>query len=148
MSQVYKSARGKMVDMDRIRLANEETIAVGNMKVNARGDKIGAGGEVVEGRNQIMDKVYAVEESSTGYSPNDPNKFKKQQADIQQVKAKEIERMSQNTTPAPVVEQTPTAPAPKVRGSLASSVAKVTETKQQNLEAPVDPTEPTGPTRI
>ena len=44
--------------MEKLRLANEETIAVGNMKVNARGDQLGPGGRVVKTRNQIMKEYY------------------------------------------------------------------------------------------
>ena len=54
----YKSANGKLIDMDGLRLANEDTIAVGNMRVNARGDELGAGGKVVKTRNQKMDENY------------------------------------------------------------------------------------------
>ena len=35
---IYKSSRGKSVDMGALRLKNEKERAVGNMKVNARGD--------------------------------------------------------------------------------------------------------------
>lgn len=49
---------GKSIDMDNIRLANEETIAVGNMKVNARGDELGFSGQVIKTRNQVMDEYY------------------------------------------------------------------------------------------
>jgi hypothetical protein len=58
MSKVYRSAQGRMVDIEKLRLANEETIAVGNMKVNARGDQLGPGGRVVKTRNQIMKEYY------------------------------------------------------------------------------------------
>lgn len=58
MKKVYRSALGKVIDMDNIRLSNEETIAIGNMKVNARGDELGPGGKIVRTRNQIMDEYY------------------------------------------------------------------------------------------
>jgi len=58
MSKVYRSAQGRMIDIEKLRLANEETIAVGNMKVNARGDQLGPGGRVVKTRNQIMKEYY------------------------------------------------------------------------------------------
>ena len=48
MAAQHKSARGVAVDMDRLRLANETAIAVGNMKVNARGDQLGPGGKIVK----------------------------------------------------------------------------------------------------
>ncbi len=49
---------GKHIDMDQIRLTNEEVIAVGNMKVNARGDELGPGGEITRSRNQVMNDYY------------------------------------------------------------------------------------------
>jgi len=58
MKKTYRSALGKSVDIDQLRLSNEEIIAVGNMKVNARGDELGPGGEVVRTRNQIMNDYY------------------------------------------------------------------------------------------
>ena len=60
MARVYKTARGKSLDMDKIKLANESAVAVGNMKVNARGDLLGPGNAIAAGRNQVMDQVYAV----------------------------------------------------------------------------------------
>ena len=38
--EIYRSANGKVVDMGALRLQNEKIRAVGNMKVNARGDEI------------------------------------------------------------------------------------------------------------
>lgn len=58
MKKVYRSALGKPIDMDNLRLRNEDIIAVGNMKVNARGDELGFGGEIVRTRNQIMNDYY------------------------------------------------------------------------------------------
>jgi len=46
--KVYRTARGKTVDLGALQIQNEETRAVGNMKVNARGDRIDADGNVVE----------------------------------------------------------------------------------------------------
>lgn len=58
MSRIYRSAQGRVVDIEKLRLANEETIAVGNMKVNARGDQLGEGGRIVKSRNQLMKEYY------------------------------------------------------------------------------------------
>lgn len=58
MKKVYKTALGKGVDMDQLRLTNENVIAVGNMKVNARGDELGPGGEVLKSRNEVMNDYY------------------------------------------------------------------------------------------
>ena len=43
---------GKPIDFDSLRTKNEKTIAVGNAGVNARGDKIGAGGKIVKKREE------------------------------------------------------------------------------------------------
>jgi hypothetical protein len=66
MSKLYKTARGKTVDMDKIKLTHETVLAVGNMKVNARGDQIGPNGQIMTKRNQIMDKVYGFDSGAGG----------------------------------------------------------------------------------
>ena len=47
-SKVYKTAQGKTVDLGAIMLQNEKVRAVGNMKVNARGDKLDSNNRVVD----------------------------------------------------------------------------------------------------
>jgi hypothetical protein len=54
MAQTYRTARGKELDMLKLAKQNEMTIAVGNAKVNARGDKLGPGGVVVQRREEIV----------------------------------------------------------------------------------------------
>lgn len=58
MANNHRTSNGRIVDMDKIRLSHEEVIAVGNMKVNARGDQLGPGGQVVSTRNQNMNDYY------------------------------------------------------------------------------------------
>jgi hypothetical protein len=58
--RTHRTARGKAIDMESLRLANENTIAVGNMKVNARGDELGFGGKVVRSRKDVMEENYKV----------------------------------------------------------------------------------------
>ena len=55
---LYRTANGLTVDIDNLRLVNQATIAVGNMGVNARGDKITPDGTVIETRNQVMKHRY------------------------------------------------------------------------------------------
>lgn len=43
----YRTAQGKVVDMSQLAAKNEKTRAVGNMKVNARGDTIDGHGRVI-----------------------------------------------------------------------------------------------------
>lgn len=55
----YRSAQGKMVDMDLLRQKNELTPAVGNAKVNARGDELGPGGKIIRRKEDIDADYYA-----------------------------------------------------------------------------------------
>lgn len=48
-NKTYKTAMGKTVDMGSLRLQNESVRAVGNMKVNARGD-------IVDDMNRVISK--------------------------------------------------------------------------------------------
>lgn len=61
MKRTYKTAQGQAIDLDALRLANEDAIAVGNMHVNARGDQLGPGGVVIKTRNQTMDEYYQIQ---------------------------------------------------------------------------------------
>ena len=59
MSQrIYRSARGSKIDMGDLMLRNEDVRAVGNMGVNAKGDKIDNKGTVTKTRNQQVNKIY------------------------------------------------------------------------------------------
>ncbi len=52
--KIYKTMQGKTIDFDRIRLSNELVPAIGNMKVNARGDEIDPKGNIVKTRDDIV----------------------------------------------------------------------------------------------
>jgi hypothetical protein len=51
--QVYRSMQGKTVDLNKLINTNELTPAVGNMQVNARGDKLGPGGKIIQKREEL-----------------------------------------------------------------------------------------------
>jgi hypothetical protein len=152
MKRIYTTAQGKQVDIESLRVSNEESIAVGNMKVNARGDKLGAGGKVVETRNQTQDQYYKL---------NTPMPVEIAQAEQEQIVRQQVRsgaRMSQGAPmaepgPAPTVETapevvaptTPEDPVPGLRGSLAASLAAPATVKQQAIP---DPRKPAGPARI
>jgi hypothetical protein len=146
MSKIYKTARGKSVDIDKVKLANETAVAVGNMRVNARGDAIGAGGKIAATRNQIMDKVYAVEEAP--YSPNDPAVYQQQQEIMNSERARQLSELASNLTVPTESAATENSPQPAARGSLASSIAKTTQVDQKPLPKPSELKKAQGPSRI
>ena len=58
--QQYRTLRGKLVDMDLLQKKNELTPAVGNARVNARGDELGAGGQIIKKREDRVKEYYNV----------------------------------------------------------------------------------------
>jgi len=56
--KVYKSMQGKQIDMDLLRQRNELTPAVGNAKVNARGDQLGPGGKIIRKKEEVIKDYY------------------------------------------------------------------------------------------
>lgn len=50
--------QGKEIDLDKLRAKNETVLAVGNAKVNARGDEIGPGGKITRKREEIVNEYY------------------------------------------------------------------------------------------
>ena len=56
--KVYKTAQGKSVDMGRLMVQNEKTRAVGNMKVNARGDMVDDMNNIVSTKTQQVNNQY------------------------------------------------------------------------------------------
>ena len=147
MATNHRTSRGLPIDMDRLRLANETTIAVGNMKVNARGDQLGQGGKVIKTRAQIM---------------NEKNKLHGQLADDFEVleSANAVQETVIETPPKPMLQPTVEHDTPvaessatpayvKPRGSFADAVAKETEVTQELLDPSViQPNKTTGIQRI
>ena len=54
---VHRSMQGKEIDMNKLIMQNEMTVAVGNAKVNARGDELGPGGTIIRKREEVLQPV-------------------------------------------------------------------------------------------
>ena len=77
--KTYKTMQGKPIDMDLLRKRNELTPAVGNAKVNARGDELGPGGKIIKKREEVP----------ADYSRDNPTKVPEKVDAPQQVQADE-----------------------------------------------------------
>jgi hypothetical protein len=75
MGKTYRTMQGRQIDMGKLQAQNELMPAVGNIKVNARGDELGPGGKIVRTREQIMAEYY---EQNPNAVP-DPAKTQKDQ---------------------------------------------------------------------
>jgi len=102
--------QGREIDMDMLRKKNELTPAVGNARVNARGDELGAGGKIVRKREDIVNDYYkntrTVPEENTGKTA------KEQPASEEKSKPKaekSTARKTKSSKTEEVKEQTPSA---------------------------------------
>jgi hypothetical protein len=138
MPKIYRSARGKIVDIDKLRLMNEETVAAGNQLVNARGDKLNHLGQVSESRNDIMNNVYkrkvnspndepvyeTVEQSTTNSVEPDLIDSRKLQEVIEKIQNNSFTEQSENSQTEDKVITTVEPVAKSLRGGLASAIQK------------------------
>lgn len=56
--KIYRTMLGKEIDMDSLMSRNEKMPAIGNIKVNARGDELGPNGEIIRKREDIVGEYY------------------------------------------------------------------------------------------
>lgn len=136
MANIQRTAMGKSIDIDRLRLANESTIAVGNTKTNARGDLLGPGGQVVKTRAQLQQEYYQL---NTPLADDETPVM----ASIAKPIQPDVPLLQPTADDTPVVESA-SLEYIKPRGSFAGAVAGETEVKQEML-TPLDRTGSTKP---
>jgi hypothetical protein len=117
MPKIHRTAMGKVVDVEKLFLKNDTAIAIGNMKVNARGDELGRGGKVVKTKDQIMKEYYALKTPTA----MDPPKHTAQ-ADAPISAKSGLDESDFEEPQEAVVAPKPTAKP--MRGTLASTVSK------------------------
>jgi len=137
--KTYKTARGKTVDVGALRLQNEHIRAVGNMGVNARGDRINSEGTVIDSRNQQLQRQINRQTNVSDGQVQD-NIPSNRAANTLDALNDDFEfgpgfTMPEETVNIPVVEPV-TAPAPVdaevvVTGGLAAAIARAKTVKQE-----------------
>jgi hypothetical protein len=133
MNKLYRTAQGRSLDIEKMRLQNEMVPAIGNMRVNARGDQLGPGGKIVRTREEIMDEVYRAKHDNHTHEATEgpiPNKSSKPNTAPSQAipTSNKQKEFTPGTVGADTVEK---APTPK--GGLAKAVAKAKKKDQENL---------------
>lgn len=58
MTKVYRTMQGRIIDMEKLMRQNELMPAVGNVRVNARGDELGPGGKIIKRREDVVNEYY------------------------------------------------------------------------------------------
>ena len=119
--RVYRSSQGKPVDLGALLLQNETVRAVGNMGVNARGDRIDIKNKVIDTKVKISQRAYDKQIGPQDGIPQasvapDPRDLQEQNAK-EQVLFKEQRKAQKNATKAkkatvPTPATTPTPPPP------------------------------------
>ena len=107
--RMYRTMQGRMVDIEKLRAANESVQAVGNMNVNAKGDVLGAGGQIITPKEAVIKKYY---EQPKGMVSDTPVKGKP-------MPAPKVE------TVKPVQKMTPVSAKPAPKKTVASQPKKV-----------------------
>jgi hypothetical protein len=135
--KVYRSAQGKIVDLGALLLQNENTRAVGNMRVNARGDVLDSNNRSVASRNQQVNRQYnrQVTNVSDSQVPTSRRHAREMaEADVlpQETLAPEVEEFQE-----PVIEEpAPVEASGLPEGGLAAAIAKARQIKQEPLKTP------------
>jgi hypothetical protein len=139
-NKIYRSAQGKSIDLGTIILQNETVRAVGNMKVNARGDKLDNNNRVIETKPQQIQRQNAratnVSDAPVHTSGNKAKKAKRTQTEQQFfTDDQQLETLPQEETPH-VVAQPPAqdvvaTPSKIPEGGLAAAIARQREVKQE-----------------
>lgn len=127
MARTHKTMRGKVINMDTLRILNEKEVALGNMKVNARGDKLGPGGVIVKDANKRIREENALHTMVPGKAPVSKNKDELNQKTAAK-KAAEVEEAAAAQILADA-DKTVDADAPK--GGLAASLAEAPSKKKR-----------------
>ena len=131
MANIRRTAMGEGIDMDMLRLANENTIAIGNMKVNARGDQLGPGGKVIKTRAQIMQEHHALSMSAQLTEHDDEIYESAPAPELVQQPSNVLQPMA---TDEPIAESETIPSYTKPRGSFAEAVAGEAEVTQELLQ--------------
>jgi len=139
-SRTYKTAQGKTVDLGQLILQNENVRAVGNMNVNARGDRLDSSNRVIDSKNQQVQRQHQ-RQIATNVS--------NQAVHTSNVHARRTKKAAEQTTPdivdntlddlapaeAEPVDTTPNAPA-STGGGLAAAIARSRTVVQEKEKTP------------
>lgn len=142
--KVYRTALGKPVDMGALMLKNEEVRAVGNMGVNARGDRVDSRGRSVESRNRQVTKQYQKQTNSNVV--DEPVRTNAQERIVPVVQpGQPLPKAKEPKTSAPqfvdpVEKEVPSATSNVLTdvqtGGLADAIARARQIKQEPLKTP------------
>lgn len=128
-SKQYKTAMGKTVDMGALMLQNEQTRAVGNMSVNARGDRLDATNRIIDQKNKQVGRQYKKQAVSQNIPVSTSNTALKRNQEVE-----EVVEDAFSDLPEGIEEGTDTGM--ELQGGLAAAIAKAKTVQQTKLPTP------------
>jgi hypothetical protein len=117
---------GKPVDMGALFLQNENTRAVGNMNVNARGDILDSANRVVETKTRQVQRKYR-RQTNVSSGPVSSNTVTAKQQVLEPITDTFDDLLPLEAEPVVHVASAESAP----RGGLAAAIARSREVKQE-----------------
>ena len=127
----YRTAMGKTVDMGALMLQNEQVRAVGNMNVNARGDKLDANNRVIDQKTRQVSRQYQKQTTSQNLPTTTSN------ASLKRRQEPEIPVDPTDTfADLPDEIEEPASTGPELQGGLAAAIAKAKTVQQTKLPTP------------
>lgn len=134
--KTYRTAAGKDLDMEAMLLHNEDSIAVGNNPVNARGDEIGPGGEIIRTQAEVIQEYYATNPNAVAKSQPVANVSDDLIPDNEREPMTVAPAMSVEEQPEPEVSATPkkTPKAKTAQDIIAETTTTADEATQSALE--------------
>ena len=129
----YRTAMGKTVDMGALMIQNEQTRAVGNMGVNARGDQIDSINRIISKKNQQVNKQYKKQTASAAIPVTTSNTAHRQ-TQVQAVNpADAVEDLLEDNEVVQEFEIAPIEAPSELQGGLAAAIAKAKTVQQTKL---------------
>ena len=114
--RMYRTMQGRMINIEKLRSANEDIRAVGNMNVNARGDVLGAGGQIATPKADVIAKYY---EQPKGKVDDTPIRMR--------------QTPPRRVAPAPQIAESKPAPQPRT-----TRRTRTTRTPKKGIDAALD----------
>lgn len=124
--KVYRTAQGKLVDLGRLQLQNENTRAVGNMGVNARGDKVDSMNRPIERKPTQVQRQYNRQTATTTETAAPPARPKTKILPPAEIPA----------PPEDFQDDFQKEDQPQKTTGLAAAIAKAREIRQEPLRTP------------
>jgi hypothetical protein len=140
-SRTYRTAQGKTVDLGQLILQNENVRAVGNMNVNARGDRLDSSNKVIDSKNQQIQRQHQRQIASN---------VSDQTVHTSNIHARRAKQAEQEIAVAPIEDTTPVDTTPvdttpvdtmpvdnaPTGGGLAAAIARSRTVVQEKEKTP------------